>query len=226
MSKHFLTNSAGICLKNRAGQNLYEIITLPTEYQEVEYIATSGTQYIDTDYILKSNKFKVDLVVQFTGANATTFASYVGFMKSSSTVTPRFGIHNYTGGTYMYGADATISTTSAVAKEKDFIIFNGTGSTQSLSVNGVVNSSSTSYNMSSNTLSIYLGARNLAGAGNNTISAKFYRFKLSVDGQKVRDLIPCYRKSDNVIGMYDITNNKFYTNKGTGSFTKGSNVSN
>lgn len=224
MSKHFLTNSTGICLKNSMGQNLYEHITLPTEYQEVEYIATSGTQYIDTGYVLKSNKFKVDLIVQFTGTNTTTFASYVGFMKSSSTVIPRFGIHNYTHGTYMYGADATINTTSAVAKEKDFVIFNGTGSAQSLSVNGVVNSSSTSYNMSNNTLSMYLGARNLAGAGNNAISAKFYRFKLSVGGQKVRDLIPCYRKSDNVIGMYDIVNNTFYTNKGTGSFAKGSNI--
>lgn len=221
MSKHFLTNSAGAFLKNSAGQHLYEHITLPTEYQEVEYIATSGTQYLDTGYVLKSNKFRVDLIVQFTGTNTATFASYVGFMKSSSAVTPRFGIHNYTGGTYMYGADATISTTSTVAKEKDFVIFNGTGSTQSLSVNGVVNSSSTSYNMSSNALSIYLGARNLAGAVNNAISAKFYRFKLSVGGQKVRDLIPCYRKSDSVIGMYDIVNGVFYTNKGTGSFTKG-----
>lgn len=224
MSKHFLTNSASICLKNRAGQNLYEQINLPTEYQEVDYIATSGTQYIDTGYVLKSNKFKVDLIAQFTGTDTTTFASYVGFMKSSSTVIPSFGIHNYTGGTYMYGADATISTTSVVVKEKDFIIFKGTGTTQSLSVNGAVNSSTTSYSMSSNTLSMYLGARNVAGAVNNAVSAKFYRFKLSVDGQKVRDLIPCYRKSDNVIGMYDIVNNTFYTNKGTGSFAKGSNI--
>ena len=62
MSKHFLTNSAGIPLMNSAGQYLYEHITLPTGYQEVEYIATSGTQYIDTGYILKSNKFTVLLL--------------------------------------------------------------------------------------------------------------------------------------------------------------------
>lgn len=226
MSKHFLINSAGASLVNRAGQYLYEDITLPTEYQEVEYIATSGTQYIDTGYVLKSNRVRVDLIVQFTGADTTDFASYVGFMKSSSTVTPRFGIHNYTGGKYMYGADATISTDSAVLKEKDILIFNGTGSTQSLSVNGVVKSSTTSYDMSTNALSMYLGARNLAGVANNNLSAKFYRFKLSVNGKTERDLIPCYRKSDNVIGMYDIINNQFYTNKGTGSFTKGSNISN
>ena len=53
-------------------------------------------------------------------------------------------------------------------------------------------------------------ARNVAGAVNNAISAKFYRFKLTVDGVKIRDLIPCYRIIDNVIGLYDIVNNKFY----------------
>lgn len=36
--------------------------------------------------------------------------------------------------------------------------------------------------------------------------------------------IPCYRKSDNVIGLYDIITDEFKTNAGTGSFTKGSNT--
>ncbi len=38
------------------------------------------------------------------------------------------------------------------------------------------------------------------------------------------DLVPCYRKSDHVIGMYDLAANTFYTNVGTGTFTKGANV--
>lgn len=221
MSKHFLTNSAGVPLVNSVGQYLYEHITLPTEYQEVEYIATSGTQYIDTGYVLKSNKFKVNLITQFTGANTSTFASYVGFMKSSSAVTPRFGIHNYTSGKFMYGADATLSTESTITKEKILLVFKGDGTTQSLSVDGTVHSSATSYDMSGNTLSMYLGARNVSSAVNNALSARFYRFKLSVNGELVRDLIPCYRKSDSVVGMYDLVNGGFYTNKGSGSFTKG-----
>ena len=35
------------------------------------------------------------------------------------------------------------------------------------------------------------------------------------------DLVPCYRKRDNVIGMYDLVRKIFLTNVGTGSFTKG-----
>ena len=41
----------------------------------------------------------------------------------------------------------------------------------------------------------------------------------------VRNLIPCYRNSDNVVGLYDIVNNVFYTNDGTGDFIAGPVVS-
>ncbi len=44
------------------------------------------------------------------------------------------------------------------------------------------------------------------------------------NGTLVRDFIPCYRKQDGVIGMYDLANDVFYTNAGTGTFLKGANV--
>lgn len=40
----------------------------------------------------------------------------------------------------------------------------------------------------------------------------------------MRNFIPCYRRSDNVIGLYDLVENKFYTNAGTGNFLKGPDV--
>ena len=39
----------------------------------------------------------------------------------------------------------------------------------------------------------------------------------------VRNFVPCYRKSDNIIGMYDTITRTFYTNKGTDTFIKGPN---
>ena len=38
------------------------------------------------------------------------------------------------------------------------------------------------------------------------------------------DFIPCYRNSDGEIGLYDSINDIFYTNQGTGTFTKGPDV--
>lgn len=37
-------------------------------------------------------------------------------------------------------------------------------------------------------------------------------------------MIPVYRRSDNVIGFYDILNDYFYTNKWSGTFSKWWNV--
>lgn len=41
------------------------------------------------------------------------------------------------------------------------------------------------------------------------------------DNILVRDFIPCYRKTDNVVGLYDMKNAKFYEKQGTGNFLIG-----
>lgn len=43
-------------------------------------------------------------------------------------------------------------------------------------------------------------------------------------GNVVRNLIPVYRKSDNVLGMYDTVTETLYVNSGSGSFIKCNNV--
>ena len=40
----------------------------------------------------------------------------------------------------------------------------------------------------------------------------------------IRETYPCYRKSDNEPGMYDIVNGVFYTNQGNGEFIVGKDV--
>ena len=51
-----------------------------------------------------------------------------------------------------------------------------------------------------------------------------FDFHISENGTKKLHLIPCYRKSDGEIGLYDIVNNIFYTNMGSGEFLKGADV--
>ena len=59
---------------------------------------------------------------------------------------------------------------------------------------------------------------------NNAINkgrVKIYDFKLKENNLIILDLIPSKRKSDNVIGMYDLVSRQFFTNAGTGTFTAG-----
>lgn len=53
---------------------------------------------------------------------------------------------------------------------------------------------------------------------------KWYGLKLYKNNVLIQNLIPCYRKSDNVIGMYDVIENIFFANAGQGTFLKGNNI--
>ena len=57
-----------------------------------------------------------------------------------------------------------------------------------------------------------------------TTKCKWYYFKLYKGATPLRFFIPCYRKSDNVVGMYDLVNDQFYTSVGSGQFTAGPDV--
>jgi hypothetical protein len=54
-------------------------------------------------------------------------------------------------------------------------------------------------------------------------TGRMYNFKYyDDDGNNLLvDLVPCYRKSDNKPGMYDIVRNQLYTNQGSGEFIVG-----
>ena len=47
---------------------------------------------------------------------------------------------------------------------------------------------------------------------------------METGGNLVRDMVPCYRKADNVPGFYDLVSGSFSTNAGTGSFVTGADV--
>ena len=55
---------------------------------------------------------------------------------------------------------------------------------------------------------------------NSQSSYKLYSCKIYDNNTLVRDFVPCYRKSDNVIWMYDLVNNQFYTNSWSWTFAK------
>lgn len=75
------------------------------------------------------------------------------------------------------------------------------------------------------TENMYLLGWNYKGAprtmGTRTVKSFRYWDK---DDNLLRDMVPCYRRSDNVIGMFDLVSQTFFTNAGTGVFTVGEDV--
>ena len=73
------------------------------------------------------------------------------------------------------------------------------------------------------TLPLFLFAQNETSSApvHITGTKRVYSCKIKQNNNWVRYFVPAKRKSDNVLGMYDIINGTFYTNAGSGTFTGG-----
>ena len=110
-----------------------------------------------------------------------------------------------------------VDVSSFETASKNTIICAHTG----LTVNGTLHSISPTGSDSTNT--IYLFATQGTMSGKKGIYKLVY-CAMSLNGVLVREFIPCYRKADSVAGLYDLANNTFYTNAGSGVFVVGSDV--
>lgn len=188
---------------------------LPSEYTQVDYLQSNGKQYIDIG-VKPSTVISTKTIFSVNDVNAERNYIYGTF---SGTGINRYQI-SYTSSFILigYGSLHERNTTTTVDNNKHYLEEkNG-----QLTIDNV-NVSSLSSTFDDEALNIYLFACN----GNGTISnysngTKIYLFEVYNSGTLIRKLVPCYRNSDNVAGMYDVVNNVFYTNNGTGAFTYGS----
>lgn len=212
------------------GNTYCRVITpiLPPEYQEVEYIESDGNQYIETNVIPDQDtsiniRFKVKDIGNI-GANTGSCIysggqSYNNKTKEIYTNGSKFEIN--CGNAYIYSS-IQINKTNVFEVENNKNIYKITN-LDTLSSDVVTHN----YTTFTAPYSIWLFAvhrqngimSNILGKG-----AKIYKCSILQDTTLVRNFIPCYRKSDNEIGIYDTVNKVFYTNQGTGTFLKGNNV--
>ena len=178
-------------------QTQSEEVPLPSEYQQVEYIEARGTEYIDTEYVFK-NKPKI------IGEIMLTSSGDLDIMGNSSAIEGCF-IIDFFGSSlwYRYSSSAStqINTNIETNKWYDFEF------SDKVKVDGIEKGTINSYDFSNNNQTFLIGKGRTYGC------AKFKDIKMYDGENLVRHFIPCYRKSDGIGGMFDIQNNKFYTNE-------------
>lgn len=188
---------------------------LPKEYQEVEYIQSSGTQYINTGF--KPNQdTRVVCDVDYTLTSATAWL----FGARTSNQVKTYNVLTYSS---KYRSDYNNITTdaeSSVNPTGRFVLDKDKNITRFDGVVGV----SLTYAVFQCDYTMYLFANNNAGTAASHGTFKLYSCQMYDNGTLVRDYVPCYRKSDSVAGLYDLVNNVFYANAGTGTFIKGADV--
>ena len=198
---------------------------LPSEYQQVEYIESTGTQYIDTNV---NADYKLSVLAEFS---LTEFGNAFGAIGSASGLGNRHhfnfansqGIRYYYTGTNVNTVQLFSPNEELGVKHKYFIdIYNSKVQIDDGTLENIDTRSEFDIG-----INYWLFRRNANSDSLKTYSKiKLYNFKMYKENILVRNFIPCYRKNDSVIGLYDTINNVFYTNDGTGIFGKGSNVPN
>ena len=204
---------------------------IPDTYQEVEYIANSGTQFINTQYTPTENcgfEIKwIDLVSDAGTSNAGS--NYVMGSRNGTGGNIYFAVSGTTAGqtititrtgvttgqyyrryNYVYVAKATFRT----AENSGELSCLTTGDTFTGTQTSPLNAEVPVYLFAMNSQQIHKKV--------GIYYAKFY----DGNGNLIYHFVPCYRKSDNKIGMYEVINGVFYQNSGTGNFTKSTDIDN
>lgn len=200
------------------GTVLWKKSRLPDGYQEVEYIGNDGSAYIDTGVLAKSGTSMDERMSYVTVPND---ACFVGARTSSS----RIYLHHTYPSKFAYGyanwKSSNVGSQTGVVYNihTDLNIGN-----QKMFVDGVEVCSGSSTTDISLNYTLYIFCMNNTGSPSYYTKGNLYSLTLYQNSVKVRDFVPCYRKLDNVIGLYDLVGGAFYTNRGTGTFTKGADV--
>ena len=201
---------------------------LPEDYQEVEYIESTGTQYINTGYIHKSNT-KIRMSCNVLNSSPNAFSAIFGARRANynyNNMSFFIRFHNQfnpaycrtgaeTGGTHMiYNTDIIVEAEGQTATWTDAT------NTYSITTTGTADDG---YNP------MFLFNINTDSGSGVTPDTSWSKMRLysciiSENDVEMRNFVPCYRKSDNAIGLYDLVTNVFFSNQGTGSFIKGGKV--
>jgi hypothetical protein len=203
---------------------------VPSGYIMLDYIQSTGTQYINTG-IVPTNNFKMEL----DAYSNTTGSFYLAGARSSVDDTIIFAQSGTQNGSKVA---LSVNGTSAVAST-DGVDWTRSASGQRYKIMGKTNNDGTfDYRIEDLTYNRTFTATNIAYTpitdtntsillfainGRNIIqnTNRIYNVKLYDSNELVFNGIPCYRKSDEVIGIYDTVSGTFFQNAGTGAFTAG-----
>lgn len=190
-----------------------EAARLPAEYQEVKYIESTGTQYIDTGYVVNASDTISWEFIAMVPAQSEAYMGADGYMQFHVTSN---------------GVGVSTLNASGLGSKKTFRIDFSNSVTQLYIDNTLVETKNWagSYTGTNVKLGIFrLGiANNAWHASIGLVSCTLYEYAISIGGEIASHCIPCYRKADNSAGVYDIINNVFRGNLGTGNFAVGPNV--
>ena len=190
---------------------------LPSGYKRLEYIQSSGTQYVDSGFKPNQNTrviMDVKLLSQTTAnigifgvrdvVDANAAKKFIAWSMStgSSIRSDYFGTYaNVLQSTSIVGNRIILDKNKNICKFGSVVLTNTSATGQC-------------------TKSIYLLCTNDGGTPNYHATANLYSCQIYDNGTMIRDYIPCQTVAGD-IGLWDDVNSVFYGNAGKRTFTAG-----
>ena len=183
--------------------------TLPSDYIQLEYIQSSGSQYIDTGF--KPNQdTKISITVDFPLSGTT-------WLYGSRTSAGSNSLGFLCEGNSKYRFDYASSTNELATKPTGKFTIDS--DKNKCYINGELVFTAT-YTTFASPVNMYIFNNNNNGSLSGGSSAKLYNCSIYDNGVLIRNFIPCKNESGTV-GLYDSVNNQFYQNAGSGTFVAG-----
>lgn len=222
-----ISNNAGTKSKSVTitsnGQTADCVLGAPSDYQEVVYLQSTGTQYINTNLTGKTYRFRVSTKVNIAESGGRLYGDDVrpynmllwpvtdGIYPMATYDGSPLGDKLPLGKTYIIDRACSSSGVVTVKNDSNTIV---TYDAKSLGFDNTKNYSPAIF------------CYNSEGTFKTFCKAKLYWMTIyDIDGTTpLREFVPCYRKADSVAGLYDLVNDVFYTNAGTGTFVVGGDV--
>lgn len=195
---------------------------LPLGYTLLDYIESSGTQYIDTGIIANnSTGFYVDAQKLNTASDAIV----IGSRESNSNTRCWVDIDHSNNGVLVFGWGDSKRSPNIIGTNRFQAFLNFMNSR-----NGIVDGQECpdfatllQSSLPTQTRNLYLCKANYSG-GDFPFVGKVYSVKISQNDTFARNFVPC-KNASGVVGMYDTVSGQFFTNAGTGDFVAGNTVS-
>ena len=198
---------------------------LPKEYQEVEYIHIPNGAYIDTGFTPADDttfyiKMQVYSGYPFGTGNQPRLSAVAG--GGSSVAMQVYNVQNSQNGIFNFTPDFNI--TERVIEVETYSSADYCQTWVDGQTDGEMPSDAGWYWSMSFTHSMFVGAWWYGSTQTRYGITDIYAVQAKIGSTQYLDLVPCYRKADNAVGMYNLVNGQFLTNAGTGTMTVGPNV--
>ena len=194
-------------------------MSLPSGYTQLEYIESTGAQYIDTGYHLNSNNEKIEMKFRYT--ESFSGKTLIGTQDSAYSAATRYSINIYQNTLYVGASHNVAKLGVTVGTDYECTII-ANGSNGSVAENGGSSKNFAIRGELDHSDNILIFCGDIAGTPNlnQAAAARLYYCKIYDNGVLVRDFIPC-KNASGVAGLWDDVNSQFYQNAGTASFIAG-----